>query len=95
MYLVTLGGCSSFPQADDGNPPTNVTDIGMGILIIYETWRPLLSAQILVADNFIIPYYSISLSLNAILTLMIVIRLALHSKSLRDAMGPLSRPDRL
>ena len=67
----------------------------MGIFIIYESWRPELSAEFYLADHIAIPYYSIALSLNVILTLMIVVRLALHSKNLRDAMGPLSRPDRL
>ena len=39
-----------------------------------------------------IPYFSISVSLNALLTLMIVTRLVLHSRLVRDAMGPLLRP---
>ena len=34
-----------------------------------------------------LPYYSISLSLNVILTLMIVIRIALHTRNTRTAMG--------
>ena len=33
------------------------------------------------------PYYWISFSLNTLLTLMIVARLALHTKNLRNAMG--------
>ena len=67
----------------------------MGILIIYNTCRREHSAAIYVVDHLAIPYYSIVLSLNVILTLTIVIRLALHSKDIRDAMGPLSRPDKL
>ena len=35
----------------------------------------------------IIPYFSISLSLNAFLTLLIIIRLILHAKSTRAAPG--------
>lgn len=73
----------------------NVADLVMGIFIIYENCRRELSAVIYFANCLAVPYYSIALSLNSILTLMIVIRLALHSKYLRDAMGPLSRPDRL
>ena len=34
-----------------------------------------------------IPYFSISLSLNVLLTLMIVIRLILHTKKIRTALG--------
>ena len=34
-----------------------------------------------------IPYFSISLSLNVLLTLMIIIRLILHTKKIRTALG--------
>ena len=53
----------------------------MGILFVYQavgptgiTWSGL-------------PYYSISLSLNVLLTLMIVIRLIVHARSTRAALG--------
>ena len=39
--------------------------------------------------NFGIPYFSVSLSLNILLTLMIVLRLVLRGRDVRDAMGPL------
>jgi hypothetical protein len=39
-----------------------------------------------------IPYYSISLSLNVLLTLMIIARLALHSRNIRNAIGVSSGP---
>ena len=39
-----------------------------------------------------ISYYSISLSLNVLLTLMIVTRLILHSRNIRKAMGTRDRP---
>jgi hypothetical protein len=41
--------------------------------------------------NFGIPYFSASLSLNILLTLMIVIRLILRGRRVRDTMGPLVR----
>ena len=44
--------------------------------------------------NFGVPFYSISLSLSILLTLMIVVRLVIHSRDVRNAMGPLVRPDR-
>ena len=51
----------------------------MGIVLAYQdtkvlTWAPL-------------PYLSISLSLNVLLTLMIVVRLILHARTVRTAMG--------
>jgi hypothetical protein len=41
---------------------------------------------------FQISYYSISLSLNVLLTLMIIARLALHSRNIRNAIGASSGP---
>ena len=40
-----------------------------------------------VCPRFIIPYLSVSVSLNVLLTLMIVIRLALHGRNIRTATG--------
>lgn len=59
----------------------------MGILLIYQTSQPESSIWNTVAINFGLPYFSISLSLNILLTLMIVTRLALHSRNIRSAMG--------
>ena len=55
----------------------------MGTMCIYWTTRPPL-IQIMPGT---IPYFSISLSLNVILTLMIVVRLILHARDTRTAMG--------
>jgi len=40
--------------------------------------------------EFSVPYHSISVSLNVLLTLMIVIRLALHGRNIRTATGSLA-----
>ena len=74
----------------------DVTYTAMGVVLIYfqasrpdcTTWRPS-TADVGTA------YFSISLSLNVILTLMIVGRLLRHSRLIRDAMGPLVRPSGL
>ena len=54
----------------------------MGIVFIYQTT---------VLTNTVqwsaVPWFSISLSLNVLLTLMIVIRLILHTRNVRTAMG--------
>ena len=59
----------------------NVVNLAMGIIFNYQTttaigrtWTPL-------------PYYSISLSLNILLTLIIVIRLIIHARRTRAALG--------
>ena len=68
-------------------PPANVTDTAMGTMLIYQTSQPNSSIWNTVAIDFGVPYFSISLSLNILLTLLIVIRLAMHSKNIRNAMG--------
>jgi len=57
-------------------------------MVIYKTSQPnseILPSPILV--DFSLSYLWISLSLNVLLTLMIVIRLVLHSRNIRIAMG--------
>ena len=54
----------------------------MGTVVLYQ-----LTMQLLSSDWATIPYFSISLPLNILLTLMIVIRLVLHTRNIRTAMG--------
>jgi hypothetical protein len=72
----------------------NVIDTGTGVVLIYQSthlnniwysFKPILG----------IPYFSVSISLNVLLTLIIVTRLILHSRSVGSALGPLVRPSRL
>jgi hypothetical protein len=46
-------------------------------------------------SKFGVPYFSISVSLNVLLTLMIVIRLSLHSRNIRNCIGTTHRANRL
>lgn len=54
---------------------------------IRRSSRPGTSIWKSVTFNFAIPYLSISISFNVLLTLMIVGRLVLHSRNVRIAMG--------
>ena len=65
----------------------NVIGIAMGIVLIYQTSQPNSSIWNSVAINFGLPYFSISISLNILLTLMIVTRLVLHNREIRTAVG--------
>src|ERR1700743_50416 len=58
----------------------------MGIVFLFQTSQPESSIWNTVAINFGVPYFSISLSLNILLTLLIVVRLALRSRQLRNSM---------
>ena len=66
----------------------------MGIVFTYtisqpsDTWDP-------IDINLGLSYFSISVSLNVILTLMIVIRLILHSRNIQNAMGAEARATRI
>lgn len=65
-----------------------VIDIAMGLTFTYyQATQPDTSYWSAVAFNFNFPYFSISLALNVILTLMIVARLVLHSRNIRSIMG--------
>jgi hypothetical protein len=68
----------------------NFADIAMGILLAYKTSQPS-SIWNSLEVNIGIPYFSIAVSLNVILTLMIVARLVLHGRNFRDAMGTPAR----
>ena len=45
--------------------------------------------------NVDVPYFSLSLSLNVLLTLMIIVRLVLHTKRIQSAMGVAAGVSRL
>lgn len=65
----------------------NVVNTAMGIMLIYQTSQPNSSIWSSAAIDFGLPYFSISMALNIILTLMIVTRLVLHRRNVRTAMG--------
>ena len=63
---------------------------------MYESFQPELDAPQKSLDvNITLSYYSISLSLNVLLTLMIIARLILHSRNIQNAMGYLNRANGL
>ena len=69
-------------------PSPNVAGAAMGIaLIYYQASQPYSVIWHSANPDFGAPYYSISFSLNAILTLIIIIRLVLHSRNVRNALG--------
>jgi len=79
MLLASVGAYLSSPRIVE-MLNDNVGNTGTGILTMYP---------IVIFRNPwpTIPYLSISLSLNVILTLMIVVRLILHGRSVRAATG--------
>ena len=81
MYLASIGTCSSLQQANI-TTLTNNADVATAIMYIYQQ-----TATSTLGEVFGISYFSISLSLNVILTLMIVIRLVLHRRNLQKVLG--------
>ena len=84
MYLASF---SMYPKST-AILSADFTGPALGILFIYQSSRPVgfLSSSLAIAD-FGTPLFSISLSLNVLLTIMIVTRLFLHDRSIRKATG--------
>ena len=59
----------------------------MGIVMLYFRQHPWANGIPPKFSQFGVPYLSISVSLNILLTLMIVVRLALHGRNIRAATG--------
>lgn len=59
----------------------------MGVITLYHASQPNSSLWRGITVNFGLPYFTISVGLNVILTLMISVRLLLHSRNIRSAMG--------
>lgn len=93
MYLASLCAYSGSLRSDN-DTLVNVPDAAMGILLLYKTSQPS-SIWNSLAANFGIPYFSISISLNVLLTLMIVARLVLHGRRFRNALGASARTNGL
>ena len=85
MYLGSLGTYSS-PHKLAVKSRANVANTATGIMFQVEAQSKGASYATVVFD-FGLPYLSISISLNIFLTLMIVIRLVLHTRNVRIAMG--------
>lgn len=84
MYLASMGTYAGAVATSRAN----IIDTAMGIMFTYyQITQPDTGYWSTVALNFNYPYFSISLSLNVILTLMIVIRLVLHTRNIRSAVG--------
>ena len=63
-------------------------EIGTGILFLYQaSQREMIVLTLDTLVHFGAPYFSVSFSLNVLLTSMIIIRLTLHKRNVRDAMG--------
>ena len=66
----------------------NVTDTVMGTMLTYKTSQPDSNIRNPASIfKFGVPYFSISVSLNILLTLIIVIRLILHTRNIQSAIG--------
>lgn len=89
MYLASLCKHSSSAAIRSF---ANTTVTALGVVLVYQASRPSLSP---LAEKIGIPYFSISVSLNVLLTLMIVVHLILHDREIRNAMGAPAKASRL
>lgn len=64
-----------------------LTSLAMGITLVYQTSQPLHFIRNAITFDFGIPYFSIALAFNILVTLMIVLRLVFHTRDFRKATG--------
>jgi len=60
----------------------------MGILLLFESGLPASNLWTRLSTDFALAYFTITLSLNVILTLLIVVRLLIHRRRVRKHLGP-------
>jgi hypothetical protein len=89
MYLASLG---MWPVHRKPTAPlsANLTDTVTGIIFLCKNTSPDGGTWTSSAVNFGYPSFLTSLALNVLLTLMVIARLVLHSRSLKSALGPLA-----
>ena len=88
MYLASMGSFSSALQPAVTVLRTDTSDIAVGVVLLYyQATQPTLSNWSPVASSFKYPFFSISPSLNILLTIMIVTRLVLCNRSVRNSGG--------
>ena len=84
MYLASIGTCSS-PLYSGGGALTDTTDVVLGIVDIYYSSGMRNSTA--TNTNANTSYFSICVSLNVLITLMIVIRLIMCIRNIRNGIG--------
>lgn len=90
IYLASLGMYSKHRGVNCGPSMANIFPPATGIAYMFRILRQAELSQIFTSEkNFGIPRSLISSSPDILLTLMITIRLVLHRRDLRNAIGPL------
>ena len=86
MYLATFGTYLRNQTVTQ----VLIMDIAIGVVYIWQISQTVsINSNSVTIANFGTPYYSISISLNVLLTLMIVTRLIFHRRTVRNATGTL------
>jgi len=86
MYLASVGTYLGSPQPSS-DVWANTVDLGMGILVVYQMSQPPSSTWAILLLRYSIPWISVAVSLNVLLTLVIVLRLFLGSRNVRATTG--------
>ena len=83
IYLASVG---TYFRTFMTRLPDDIANTAMGIVFIHQTSQLGGSSDSLAISTGV-PYFSISISLNVLLTLMIVTRLVLHRRNIQRALG--------
>ena len=87
IYIASFGAGLGFCASGQQNFQLTIADAGMGIMFLFQNTQPSDSYWATSAPSLGVFYISISFSLNVILTFMIVIRLVIHVRIIRNAVG--------
>ena len=85
LFLASICKCMEAEGCIPG--PNSASLKAMGIITLYLSSQPGSSLWSGITVNFGLPYFTISVGLNVVLTLMISARLILHGRNVRSAMG--------
>ena len=87
LYLASVGMCSSLCEVT-ATLLANITVTAIGVASVYDTSKPVTSINRSPSTTRDQASYDIvCVSLNVLLTLMIVVRLVLHRRNIQNAMG--------
>ena len=87
VYLASIGAHLCLPRTDRDTLNTNGINIAAGIMALISDAGGCGGYRVPTSIDFGLLYLSISVSLNVLLTLMIVTRFILHGRNIRAATG--------
>lgn len=84
MYMGSFGACYRLYHR---HAQLTNSFAAMGIMVLFEIQLPASNLWTALSAQFVLAYFTLSLSLNILLTLLIVLRLLIHRHRAREYLG--------